>query len=250
MISFGFEQEWHNFERRHPEFINRFHDLVKAIPRAFPTIHLAEPADRTIYFLARTCAEDFQEILLLCGNGYGIGAEKLLRGMYERAVTAAYLHEHPEEAQNFLDYEKVSQHKMLKIVEDSLSTDVFRLEQKEKIERNFQEVKERFMITDCKICKTQRLNHTWSKLDFVSMARESGELWKLIVPAYYWGLREGHSTVGSIFSRLDAGAAIADQGLVFGGESQPERADHALLTAHHILLIVLGLQRSLQTRRS
>jgi hypothetical protein len=31
------------------------------------------------------------EILLLSANGYGIGAQKLVRGMYERAVTARYL---------------------------------------------------------------------------------------------------------------------------------------------------------------
>lgn len=52
--------------------------------------------------------EDFNEVLLLCGNGYGIGAEKLIRGMYERAVTLVYLHQHPEYADDFLDYHKVA----------------------------------------------------------------------------------------------------------------------------------------------
>jgi len=75
------------------------------------------------------------------------------------------------------------------------------------------------------------------------MARTAGELWKLIVPAYYLGIREGHSTVGSIFSRLDATAAREGDGLIFGGESQPDRADRALFIALHILLIVLGVQR-------
>jgi hypothetical protein len=60
--------------------------------------------------------------LLLCGNGYGISAEKLLRGMFERAVTLAYLHEHPSEEEKFRNYGKVSQHKLLKIVEESLGT--------------------------------------------------------------------------------------------------------------------------------
>jgi hypothetical protein len=35
----------------------------------------------------RMCMEEFFEILLMCGNGYGIGAEKILRGFWEKAVT-------------------------------------------------------------------------------------------------------------------------------------------------------------------
>jgi hypothetical protein len=57
------------------------------------------------------------------------------------------------------------------------------------------------MITACEQCRRQRLNHTWSKLDVVSMARRSQSLFKLFVPAYYMGTREGHSTINAIFSR-------------------------------------------------
>jgi hypothetical protein len=159
--------------------------------------------------------------------------------MYERAVTLAYLHEHPSEEQKFRNYGKVSQHKLLKIVEESFGADVFSPEQKAKIEREFQQVREQFLVTDCKECGTYRLNHSWSKLDVVSMARTSPPLWKIIVPAYYSGLREGHSTIGAIFSRLDASSAAAGEGLIFGGESQPETADIALSMAHRIILIVL-----------
>ena len=243
MISFGFEDQHRDFEVRNSEFINRFHNFVELLPLAFPDLHLAQPADRVIYMLARTCAEDFQEILLLCGNGYGIGAEKLLRGLYERAVTLVYLHHHPEQAEDFLDYNKVANHKLLAAVEDSMGKDVFSAQQKKNIEREFQEVRDRFLVTVCETCDTRRLNHTWSKLDFVSMARTTGELWKLLVPAYYSGVREGHSTIASIFSRLDAIAAMSHQELIFGGEAQPERADRALFLALHILLIVLGAQR-------
>jgi hypothetical protein len=243
MVSFGFEQEQHDFERRNPEFIRRFHKVAELIPLAFPHMSLTKPADKTIYMLARTCVEDFNEILLLCGNGYGIGAEKMIRGMYERAVTLVYLHQHPECAEDFLDYHKVADHKLLKAVEETMGTDVFSPEEKQRIEREFQEVREQFMVTDCKKCGTKRLNHTWSQLDFVSMAHTTGELGMLLVPAYYLGVREGHSTVGAIFSRLDASAASAGEGLIFGGESQPKRGDNAILLALHILLIALDTQR-------
>ena len=63
--------------------------------------------------LGRHVPEDFSEILLLCGNGYGIGALKLLRGMYERVVTMAYLLKHPEKAQDFVDRHLIEKQKCL-----------------------------------------------------------------------------------------------------------------------------------------
>jgi hypothetical protein len=71
-------------------------------------------------------------------------------------------------------------------LEKAMGHDVFSQEQAEKIERDFMAVKSQFMVSDCKTCKTARLNHTWSKVDTVSMARMSDEnLWSFMVPAYY-----------------------------------------------------------------
>ncbi len=198
---------------------------------------MQEPIDKVPFHLNRLCAEDFSEILLLCGNGYGIGAEKVLRGMYERAVTATYLHDKPIEVDRFLEYAKISAHKLMNATIETLG-DPFSAEQKQKIRSEFEEAKPLFMIKSC-TCGKQRLNHTWAKLDFVSMAKHSGALAKLLVPAYYMGVREGHSSINAIFSRLDASAASSGERLIFDGSSQRKRADSALLTAHKILLMVL-----------
>lgn len=53
-------------------------------------------------------------------------------------------------------------------------------------------------------------------------------------------MRETHSTVGAIFSRLEP---PAPDGLMFGGESQRGRSHTALFTAHMILLEAVELQR-------
>ena len=100
---FGDPAEWKDFESRNPEFVRRIGNLFNTIELAFKSLLVRERLDKILFHLDRLCAEDFSEILLLCGNGYGIGAEKVLRGMYERAVTATYLSQHPEEAANFLD---------------------------------------------------------------------------------------------------------------------------------------------------
>jgi hypothetical protein len=242
-VLFGDEAEWNDFDRRNPEFTQRVGNLVHAIQLAFATLTLQEPVDKVLFHLNRLCAEDFSEILLLCGNGYGIGAEKLLRGMYERAVTSTHLHDNPTEVDNFLEYHKIAAYKLMNATIETLG-DPFLPEQKREIEVEFEEAKPRFMITSCAKCGDRRLNHTWTKLDFVSMAKRSGALAKILVPAYYMGVREGHGSINAIFSRLDAGAAASGEGLVFDGTSQRKRADSALLTAHKVLLMVLDLQKS------
>ena len=44
---------------------------------------MAEPV---VFYLGRAAADDFGELLILCGNGRGIGAYKILRGMYTIAI--------------------------------------------------------------------------------------------------------------------------------------------------------------------
>ena len=53
-------------------------------------------ANKFVYFFGRVVLEDFMEITLVCYHGYGVAASKLVRTMYEHAVTLYYLHEHPQ----------------------------------------------------------------------------------------------------------------------------------------------------------
>lgn len=238
---YGYPEEWAAFSKTHQEFLKRFKNIEKAITTAFQRVHKSTtPLEKMIYFQGRLIVEDFMEILLLCGNGYGIGAQKLVRGMYERAVSARYLMNHPEEVDNFLAFHRVTDHKFLIAIEQSMGREVFSAKNAEKIREDYARVKDQFTVPDCKVCKTVRMNHTWSKVDIVSMARETQSLWKLILPGYYMPMREAHSTVGAIFSRLEPPTGT---GLFFGGESQHDRAHTALFTAHMILLDAVGLQR-------
>ena len=53
--------------------------------------------DRVVFFLGRIAADDFGEIIILSGNGRGIGAYKILRGMYERVVHAVFFNKDEED---------------------------------------------------------------------------------------------------------------------------------------------------------
>lgn len=191
-----------------------------------------------IFGLGRLCAEDFLEILLLAGNGYGVAALKLLRGLYERAVTIAYLSEHPEEATVFLDYHFVSQHKVLTELKAIGLEERFPRDEREKVEAEYQRVKDNYLVTGCKECGAKRMNYTWSKLDVVAMAKSTG-LGKLLAMAYYLPLRHAHSTVAALLARIEQSSS---GGMAFNPGAQPKEADIALGVAHDLILKVLEIQ--------
>lgn len=237
--NFSDPKEWKIFSERHQGFLRLFHNLISAMNMAFVRDHSGSRLDLVILSLGRLCVEELMEILLLCGYGYGVAALKLVRGMYERAVTAAYLHKSPEELDNFINYGHIAQYKLLRQIQATMGGDVLSPEQTREIEEEYRLHKAEFLITDCKVCGTQRVNHSWSKLDFVSMAMQT-PFGKLIVPAYYLPTKEIHSTIGALFTRFELSE---EEGIIFTGEPQHEKADEALISAHNIILGLLELSR-------
>jgi hypothetical protein len=239
-IAFGLREEWIAFQSRNKEFFARLPNLQAALDGAFlRTIYTSELLDQVMFLMGRLCVEDFFEILLLAANGYGFGAFKILRGLYERAVTLAYLNEHPEEIDAFTNFYWISQHKVVAALTSCYGDDVLPTQVIEETEGNYRAFKERYLVADCKTCGTKRLNHTWSRLDFVSMAKQSGSLGKLIVEAYYLPLSHAHSTMTSFLSRLEE---RPEEGFGFNPEAQPAEADMALRVAHLVILGVLEVQ--------
>ena len=108
-VGIGNAAEQKEFLAANPDRLKAIESLYAAAERIFlRTLVSDKPADRIGFDLGRICVEEFSEILLLAGNGHGIGALKILRGMYERAVTSAYIIANPDQADAFLDYDKVN----------------------------------------------------------------------------------------------------------------------------------------------
>lgn len=197
-----------------------------------------------IFYLGRLCAEDFNETLVLCANGYGYGASKLIRGMFERVVTGLFLHFHPDQTQDFMDFYWVTQRKEINNLRRHFGPEAISEELTEQIEVKYLEVFERFEITVCKKCGTKRVNHTWSKLDVVAMAREVQnqskiEIEKSLFESYIRPLRYAHSTVAALLSRLEE--KDGDK-ITFDHEFQRCEADSALKSAHRLLILTVMLQ--------
>jgi hypothetical protein len=238
-LTFGYPEEWQAFEERNSLFIELFPHLHAAVEQAFTRDFVApEIVDLFVMMYGRLCFEDFTEILVCCGNGSGIAASKLLRTFYERAVTISYLDDHPEEMSTFMDYHAVAQKKLFYSLKEIFGADRMPPGSEKTTIAEFNKVKNKFMITLCEECGTQRLNHTWSKLDFVAMARTT-PLWPMINQAYYVPMRRTHTTVAALLERMHEGATGA---IGFNPDAQRKSSDMTLMTAHHIMLVILKIQ--------
>jgi hypothetical protein len=238
-LVFGYPEEWRAFQDRNRRFLEKFPTLKEALDTAYVRqTTVSTSADKAILFLGRLCIEDFMELLCLAANGYGIGAMKLLRGLYERAVTASYLALHPEDAQAFLEFRFISRHKALQAYLGGGTTDVRWKKRALEVAEDYEKVRERFRVTDCKKCATTKVNHTWSALDFASMAKSTA-LGILLAQAYYEPLNHAHSTAEAIMTRLER---QADGEIGFKPGPQRNDADRAVQVAHSVLVALLEVQ--------
>jgi hypothetical protein len=238
---YGFPDECRKFEQRHPLWQEIMSNLEHALNIAFTRVQVMDgPEDKFVYFFGRVCLEDFMEILLVCYHGYGVAASKLVRSMYEHTVTLRYLHEHPAEVDTFIDYYLVQNDKLISRLIETFGETILPAEVIAEARRKAAEVKEDFMIPVCEHPGAKmRLNHTWNRLDFVAMAKKTGDLGKLIIPGYYMPLRHAHATFAGLTERLE----IVDGHMSLKPEAQPDMADRSLITAHNCILNALEVQK-------
>lgn len=235
----GYPDQWKAFQQRNYEFLARLDNLEDAFKIAFVRSFDSQgPEATTIFTLGCMCVEEFHEIALFAGNGYGFGALRLLRSLYERAVTMAFLSDSPDQVDAFLNYDAVAKRRAMRAAREVFGQDIVSDQQMAEVEQRYAEVKRNYEVTTCKACGKRGINYTWHKLNFVEMAKKT-IFGKQFVWAYYYPMSQVHSTAQALLSRLaetDGGVIGFDRGL------QPERADEALIAAHLIILGVLLTQ--------
>jgi hypothetical protein len=82
---FGVPAEWEGFVKENQGFMDNWGPLRKTMEDVFLRSGLGGIGDKVTFFLGRQCADRFSGIVLLCGNGRGAAAMKLLRSLYENA---------------------------------------------------------------------------------------------------------------------------------------------------------------------
>ncbi len=98
----------------HSHFANK---IIGALPKEMNLNQVV------INMLVRMTTTGWIELLMLVGNGGGLGAMKIARGMFETAVMAEYLRRTPEEIDDYIEYGHVLDFKRTKLVPESVSAE-------------------------------------------------------------------------------------------------------------------------------
>ena len=196
---------------------------------------LAKPV---VFSLERAVYDDFGELLILAGNGMGLGATKILRSMYERLVTAMYVAKYPSEARRFCDHAAVEKGKIINrykdIVPELLERD-FKRDELAEIQQRFKDAKAREKEELCNRCNQPITRDAWTRVSLDTMARKvNGELLNAYVTCYLQPTFLTHATP----TGLDFRVRFTESGPEYKLLSEPE-AHGAVLRAHFLILKLL-----------
>jgi hypothetical protein len=229
----GYPDRWAAFNKRNSNFVtNCYPGLIEISTRILNrSVEINSTADEAIFLLSRTLLEDYFEMWVLAGNGYGIGAYKILRGLYEKVVTLGYLVKHRDQIQRFNDYGMVQNRRMMnRFHENKFTKHLFPDFVCEQIEASYAAVKDQFL-------DAQGRSPSWTVLDTFSMALQAGyELDKMSICGYVIPNLKIHATAGDLAERKKA---TGDGTFTFNSDPQERYADSALVASTHLLIIAL-----------
>ncbi len=223
-FEFADTSEHRTFSQRNPGFWPHFGRVAALANNCFgrPTAPRNRSED-VGFALGETCRDEFLEIVFLAVNGHGIAAQKLLRGLYERAVTAEYLRRNPERAERFVRYAAIQEFKAANKALEVVSGEQLDLEMArsgmsyEQIRQQYEQVKGEFPGRECDHCHQRQKGTAISwDIDFTSMARKSVDspddvFIKLFFACYALPTLQIHATLASAFSREAAPGTTRDE---------------------------------------
>lgn len=191
--------------------------------------------ENVCFWLGHTCRQDFLEIVFLAINGYGAGATKILRSLYERAVTIEYLIQNPTKVDRFLQFAAIQEKRAMEAALGQVSPERIDAQMGPEnsvaeIRKRFEQHKGNFKANTCAVCGV-RTPQSWD-IDLASMIQRVGEPYKrLFVLAYTNPNFQIHATLAS--------ASPHDE------TREEHDAKTALMVATELLLAVMGSQDAL-----
>lgn len=225
-FEFGATREAEHFFNRNPKFYPAFEQLMNTLNKCFGREYQhSKPLEDLVFGLGQTCRDDFLEVAFLAVNGHGIGATKLVRGLYERATTATYLIRNPEKTERFIKFADGNERKLMREALKFFSQEEFEKTMGAtvaEIESNYQDALRFF--------KAKKLPPMWD-VDFASIVQLVGGAY----PHYYL------TTYAVPTLQIHASLASAFR---VRGERARLTADVAIANACGIMLLVISEQNS------
>jgi hypothetical protein len=239
-FEFGETVESNAFFDRNPSFVPFFEKLMTAANKCFGRrATFKNHLEDVVFSQGHTCRDDFTELVFLAVNAYANGAAKILRGLYERAVTLAYIGDSNEKARRFHRYSGIQAHRSMEA-----ALKLFTEEEFEKVAGAgsiaqmrdwYKQVKPEFQTTLCKKCGTTRTQSSWD-IDFASMVHKVGDPYRMyFLNGYAMPTLQIHATMVSGFDGRDREDATLIQ-------NTRRECDITLYTATRLFILVIRMQ--------
>jgi hypothetical protein len=260
----GSPEQWRVFAESNRVFMETLPKLRSAIDATVGRSATDQlPIDRAIMTLGWICGNTFHEILILCGNGLGIGGLRLLRVLYEHAVIMQYLCAFPEEVQRFFDYNNIHFGKLFTHVAKQFNlNNRISPDRSEELVRAQKDAESRFQVPLCQTCGTTRGAMSWADGGLLSLAQQAR---KKLGLKQSEGLDEMYGLcnfiptlhVHATFFAFKDWVEFSNEGMEWKPDAEEAMVGYAMSSAHLVLLHVLkthndyyklGLDDELQAR--
>lgn len=177
ILGFPDGKDFKTFRNRHPAVLRALNEMAVGFVGLMELVkqQAASEVNNVLFLLVGASWREFEEILVLALNGYGSGAMKLLRALYERSVTTQYLMKFPDKVRQFSDFTHVHWQKLLIDADQTGVGAELSKERREEIESTFAKVEQQFTEVVCKPCNKTRLQGSWTKKPVPTQAREINE---------------------------------------------------------------------------
>lgn len=198
---FGHEEFWRKAYAQHGRQFDAVDDLVRLGDEMAKAADekADESVKKVICALTRATISGACEAVVLCGNGLGPGAMKIVRGMYESRWTAEYLRRHPGEVEDYLEFSKVLRWRRIRWLVENRPSEASALPPnvRKQVEEDYNQAKARFTNAG------GRVRDRWHKKPIRQIAEDIGgekeyELPYTIACSIHHGNFEGLSAAFSL----------------------------------------------------
>lgn len=228
-IDYGYPEFVPRVFLKHERFFAAIQKIEPLMNDLFSKAH-SEPLHKVCRYLTKIVANSVNAVLLLGLNGFGNDSLKIVRSMFEAAVTVAYLRNHPGELDDYLDFHFLVAKKRLTYMEKYAPMALAQMSPQAVSDANagFAKVRPRY------VDKKNRVRARWSKKPFSAICAELG-LEQLYLAFYDLTSHIIHADISGAISQGDREPGVLDV------EIAPSELhiEMALRSAHCYLVIAV-----------
>jgi len=228
-VQMGYPDFWPVILRRYGRFFDLAQQLGPTINDVFSQSH-TEPLHKVCRQLSKMVANSVGAVLLLGVNGYGVDAIKIVRSMFEAAVTVRYLCKHPDEFVDYSDFHFIVAMKRYRYMEK------YAPEQLKNVTQDaLKHGKQGFAAVVPKFTTDGRVRGRWSKKPFSQLCADI-DLEEHYLTFYEFASNITHANISGLMAQADPQPGVMDVDIA----PSEQFVDMALRTAHFAFVMSIS----------